>query len=240
LNTFSRVAVFAQQMIAVLVMSANRAPFQARFDANQATWEWFEKQGISVIKVVGDPSIAAPSLVGTVLTVPVMEAWEHLGLKVWWAVSHVFQDANIEGVFKVDDDVKINSESQALDDIRILSKHAYASLAVGIATQGMPIRYAQTRVADTSPWRTASVSVPSTTPYASGSFMYLSRSSLELLSSVHALIAFAQSPIEDLTTAQILSKARVPLTVLTSTSFSWGHLDRTVGCSEDEFAPLKF
>jgi len=187
--------------------------------------------------VFGDSSVSAPALVGNVLTVPVQDAWEHMGLKVWWAVSHIFQDASIEGVFKVDDDVKLNCESRALEDIQILSKYEYSSLAVGVAAQGVPITYAQTRVAATSPWRTASVSVPTTFPYASGSFMYLSRSTLELLSSVHALISFAQSPIEDLTTGQILSKARVPLTVLTSTSFTWGHLDRTVGCSEDEFAP---
>lgn len=222
-------------MIVVLVVCALREPFAARFDANQATWDWFESQGMKVIRVVGDPILSEPNLVGNLLRVPVTDKWEHLGLKVWWAVSHMAKDPTIDGVFKVDDDVRIDSLDAAAFAIQVLCKHEYASFAVGTATQGVPITYAQTRVAATSPWKTAPVSVPATVPYASGSFMYLSRVSMKVVSSVHSLVAYAQSPIEDLTTGQLLAKAMIPLTILTSSAFCWGHLDKSVGSSEDEF-----
>ena len=222
-------------MIVVLVVSAQREPFLSRFEKNQDTWDWFRGQGMTVYKVVGDSSILEPTVSDNVLTVPVKDSWELLGVKVWWAVSHMLKDPSVEGVFKMDDDVQINSPDAAAKAIGVLSKHEYASLAIGIATRDVPITYAQTRVAASSPWKTASVAVHATIPYASGSFMYLSRSSMNVLSSVHSLIAFAQCPIEDLTTGQLLCNAMVPLTVLTSSAFCWGHLDKTVGCSEDEF-----
>ena len=222
-------------MFVVLVISALREPFLSRFHASQATWDWFESRGIKVIKVVGDPSLRKPQFMDNVLCVPVKDEWAHIGLKVWWAVSYMIKDSSVEGVFKLDDDVQINSSAEAERAIHILSKHDYASLGVGVATKGIPITYAQTRVADTNPWKLASVFVPDTVPYASGSFMYLSRTSMEILTSVHSLVAFSQSPLEDVTTGQTLCKHMIPLTVLTSSAFQWGHLDKTVGSSEDDF-----
>lgn len=222
-------------MIYVLVMSALRQPFMARFQANQSTWDWFESKGIKVLKVVGDENLQEPILVDNLLYVPVKDQWENIGIKLWWALHLILKDDSITGIYRLDDDVQIKSVQEAEEVIIKLSKKDYGSLGMGTTTKGIPIKYAQTRVASTSPWKVASLHVSRSFPYASGSFMFLSRSSMEILSSFKSLIEFSQNPIEDITIGQIMCNKLVPLTLLTSSAFEWGHLDHTVGSSEDEF-----
>ena len=218
-------------MIIVLVSTALREPFLSRYAASQATWDWFREQGYRVLRLVGDETIQDTVLEGDLLKTPVTEEWQSMGIKDWWAFRHLLQDEEVTGIIKMDDDVQISKSDQALKDVTVLQTHAYASFAVGVAYANVDIVYAQTRVRST-PWNVSPVRVPSTFAYGSGSFLYLSRETVKLFTSPQALVMFAQNPIEDLTIGLFCAKARVPLTTLASSAFSWGQFDKTLGSSE--------
>jgi hypothetical protein len=220
-----------EKMIVVLVNTALRAPFSTRFEHSRKTWDWFASQNMNVIRLVGDADVSESTLQDGILTVPVEDKWEFMGIKLWYGLLHLLRDASICGIFKLDDDVDL---VDAVEGELVLAKligHPYGSLGVGMARQDSPTTYAQCRVSAQSPWKAACVHVPFSFPYARGSFLWLDRLSMEHLVSPQSLIAFAQSPIEDMTVGQILCKHGTPLTIVTTSAFTWGNVDESIGSS---------
>jgi len=222
----------AKEMIVVLVSTALREPFASRFAACQATWDWFRAHGYTVLRLVGDPTLTDVSQEDGLLRVPVKEEWQNMGIKDWWAFRHLLRRNDVQGVFKLDDDVALQDANLAKDDLAQLQRFAYASFAVGVAHALAPITYAQSRVRS-GPWKEIPFRVSKTTPYGSGSFLFVSRDTMQRLSTPSALVSLAQCPIEDLAMGLILAEERVPLTTLPTSAFVWGHLDTTLGSSAD-------
>jgi hypothetical protein len=219
-------------MIVVLVSTALRDPFLSRFAACQATWDWLRAQGYTVLRLVGDPTLADVVQDDDLLRVPVQEEWQNMGIKLWWAFRHLLAREDVQGVVKLDDDVAVQDPDLAKEDLAQLQRFAYASFAVGVAHALTPITYAMSRVS-TGPWKELPFRVSKTTPYGSGSFLYVSRETMHHLATPSALVSLAQCPIEDMAIGLLLSERRVPLTITTTSAFVWGHLDKTLGCSAD-------
>ena len=219
-------------MRVVLVSTALREPFSKRFEACAATWSWLERQGFLVLRLVGDEGLAEPKLSEKTLRVPVKDEWQNLGVKLWWGLKWVCDTvANLDGVFKLDDDVEVLDTTRAAEDMDALSKFPFSSLGVGVVHAHVPITYAQPRVPSSSPWSKVPVEFDNSFAYASGSFLFLSAASAKRLATLPVLVQMGQIPLEDVLVGKLMAEARVPLTVVSSPAFRWSHLDTTIGCS---------
>jgi hypothetical protein len=181
---------------------------------------------------VGDETLASPTLRDKTLHVPVKEEWQNMGIKLWWGLRCVLDTIpDCEGVFKLDDDVQVLDAARALEDMKQLARAPYSGLGVGIVHAHQHITYAQPRVPASSPWHTLPVMFDKSFAYAGGSFFFLSSENVNRLYSLQTLVRFSKIPLEDVLIGEMMAEHRVPLTVVSSPAFRWGHLDQTLGCS---------
>lgn len=215
-------------MIVILISTALREPFLSRFQTCASTWTWLKEQGYRVIQLVANPKNLEITLENDILTVPVHEEWQNMGMKLWFALKYLLQDTNIQGIFKFDDDVIIKDSTKALSVLQKLQEYEYASLDTGKMIKNSTNVYAQARVSNESVWKQVSVTDSLSFSYGSGSFLFVNRKSMEYL--VESPLLY-QHPIEDIVIGKILHLANVPLTVLSNSCFEWGHLDSSLGSS---------